>query len=304
MNPIPSRIRVGREVRGAVENAVAVVALESAVLTHGLPEPDNFAALDRMSTAVRASGAVPATCLLLNGDLVVGASRDEALAVSRAPEREKASVRDLGSCLARRVPAGLTVSATLFAAAATGIKAFATGGIGGVHMDASETSDVSTDLVQLSRSPVVTVCSGAKSVLDIRRTLEMLETLGVPIVGYRTRQFPAFYLTSSGQEIECVESVDAIVAIARIQKELGYPAGVIVGNPIPEGDAIEPHLWQQWLMEARDSAAAAGIRGKAVTPYLLDQVARASAGQTVRANLALLEANARLAGEIAVAFTE
>jgi pseudouridine-5'-phosphate glycosidase len=276
-----------------------MVALETAVATHGLPFPRNIDALLAMEEEVVVAGAVPAICLIEKGALWVGASVEQVEAAARDPAREKASVRDLGVALACAVTAGLTVSATLFAAELAGIRVFATGGIGGVHL--GDTGDVSADLHQLARSAAVTVCSGAKSVLDVPRTLEYLETLGVPVFAYRSSTFPAFYLLSSGEPARCVDSVHTIAKVAQAQWELGYASGIVVGNPIPEERALHSEDWQTWLRRAREVAERDRVRGKDVTPYLLAKVAEYSEGRSVEANVALLRSNARLAGEIAVA---
>ncbi|HEX6506240.1 MAG TPA: pseudouridine-5'-phosphate glycosidase [Chloroflexota bacterium] len=297
---LPPSFRLSDEVGLALREGRPVVALESAVFTHGLPEPYNVQIIHSMAQVVRELGAVPAGCLVDDGWVWVGADTVLAESVARNPERQKASVRDLGSAIASCVPAGLTVSATLFVAHRAGIRVFATGGIGGVHAPAT-TGDISADLLQLSRSPVVTICSGAKSVLDIPRTLEALETLGVPVFSYQTPEFPSFYLERTGVSAPMISSAAEIARVAKAQWDLGYKSGIVIGNPIPAGDAIEQQDWKVWLESARTDAAREGIQGKAVTPYLLDRVAAASAGRTVRANVALLESNARLAAEVAAA---
>lgn len=293
-------LRVGSEVSDALHAGKGVVALESAVLTHGLPHPSNIEALEQMGAAVRDADAVPAVCLVHGGRLWIGATDALARQLAGEPAREKASVRDLGRCAALGLSAGLTVSATLFAAHLAGIRVFATGGIGGVHTGASDSGDISADLLQLSRTPVVTVCSGAKSVLDIPRTLEFLEMAGVPVYSYRTRRFPAFYLTDSGAPSLAVESVRDIAAIARMQWDLGYSSGIVIGNPVPDSLALPRESWELWLAQAQAAAQQQGIAGKDVTPFLLASVAESSEGRTVDTNLSLLQSNARLAGEIAV----
>lgn len=297
---LPSHVRLGEEVAAALHKGRPIVALESAVITHGLPEPRNLDAAQGMAEAVRASGAIPAICLVDEALLWIGADLERAASVARNPKREKASVRDLGLVIAAGTPAGLTVSATLFAAALAGIRVFATGGIGGVHAPFGS-ADVSADLLQLSRSPVVTVCSGAKSVLDIPRTLEFLETTGVPVFSYRTPDFPGFYLSKSGVTAPVLSSPHEAARVARTQWELGLMTALLLGNPIPAGEQIEDDDWREWLQEAQRMAVRDQIQGKAVTPYLLDRVATLSAGRTVRANIALLESNASLAADVAVA---
>jgi pseudouridine-5'-phosphate glycosidase len=294
-------LTLGDEVRDALERKAAVVALESAVITHGLPEPRHLEAAEAMADAVRAAGATPALCLVHRGRLCAGASLEDAGAVAANPTREKASARDLGRVIATGADAGLTVSATLSAAHAAGIRVFATGGIGGVHLGAEETGDVSADLLELSRRPVVTVCAGAKSVLDVPRTLEFLETAGVPVVGYRSERFPAFYVRDSGLPVPCLPDAATVARAATAQWALGSTAGMVVGNPIPASAAIDPEQWSGLLTQAMEAAERDGVRGQAVTPYLLAQVARISEGRTVRANVALLVNNARLAAEIALA---
>lgn len=292
-------LRVSEEVRCALADRVPLVALESAVLTHGLTDPHHLRAARLMEEAIRAAGAVPALCLVQDGALWVGANYEQAEAVSCDPRREKASVRDLGLVLASGVPAGLTVSATLLAAHQAGIRVFATGGIGGVHRNATESGDISADLGQLARTPVITVCAGAKSVLDIPRTLEFLEMAGVPVFAFGTPCFPAFYLRDSGCTVPALYSPYDVALAVRRQWDLGHETGVVVGNPLPAEEAICPADWDAWLAAAERDALAAGVRGKQVTPFLLERVADLSDGRTVRANLALLAANAQLAAEIA-----
>jgi pseudouridine-5'-phosphate glycosidase len=293
-------VRLGDEVAAALQEGRPIVALESAVITHGLPEPHNLEAARSMAEAVRAGGAVPAICLVDESQLWIGAGLERAAAVARNPKREKASVRDLGAAISMRIAAGLTVSATLFAAGLAGIRVFATGGIGGVHSP-TISGDVSADLLQLGRSPVITVCSGAKSVLDIPRTLEFLETAGVPVFSYRTPDFPGFYLSKSGVSTPVLSSPGEVARAARTQWELGLEIGLVLGNPIPAEERIPDEEWRGWFDEAQLSVERDGMRGKAVTPYLLGRVATLSGGRTVQANLALLQSNASLAAEVAVA---
>lgn len=294
-------LAVRPEIASALAENRPVVALETAVVTHGLPAPSNLEAVRRMEAAIRQEGATPATCLCLDGQLVVGASPAEVETAAGDPAVRKAAVRDLGYVLARHLPAGLTVSATLLAAAGAGIRVFATGGIGGVHLDVRESGDISSDLAQLARSPVVTVCAGSKSVLDIPRTLELLETLGVPVYGFQTEIFPAFYLRSSGRAVTALSDVTEVAAVALAQWRVGQESGLVLGNPVPAEGAITPERWQDWLQRATGEAAQHHVQGPQVTPFLLSRVAEYSGGETVRSNLALLAANARLAGRIAAA---
>jgi pseudouridylate synthase len=300
--PDSSYFVVSRDVRRALVEGMPVVALESAVLTHGLPLPQNLEAAEAMWKAVRSEVAVPAICLVSRGKLLIGASLEEATELTRDQDREKVSVRELGTVLASGACGGLTVSATLFAAHLAGIRVFATGGIGGVHH--GDAGDVSSDLQQLAHTPVVTVCSGAKSVLDIPRTLELLETLGVPVLGYQTSDFPAFYVERSGLTVREITTPGDVARIAELQGELGYESGILLANPIPSKDAISSQEWSGWLAHARREAELKTVRGKDLTPFLLARVAAASEGQTIRANLALLEANAGLAAQVAAAMVK
>src|SRR5579859_511099 len=257
---VPAQVCLGDEVAAALRAGRPIVALESAVFTHGLPEPRNLEAVECMADAVRSRGAIPAICLVDESLLWIGADLDRAASVARNPSREKASVRDLGMLLAIGRAAGLTVSATVFAAGLAGIQVFATGGIGGVHAPVGS-GDVSADLLQLSRSPVITVCSGAKSVLDIPRTLEFLETVGVPVFGYRTADFPGFYLSQSGMSVPRVSSPDEVAHVARMHWDLGLATGLVLGNPIPAHERIAEDDWHAWLQEAQDAAEQDHIQG-------------------------------------------
>jgi pseudouridine-5'-phosphate glycosidase len=246
---------------------------------------------------------VPATIALIEGSLVVGLSDDqlEHLA-ARGHDAAKASCRDLAPLLVRRATAGTTVAATMRIAALAGIAVFATGGIGGVHRGAEHSFDISADLSELARTPVAVVCAGAKSILDIGKTLEVLETLGVPVLGYRTDEFPAFYARSSGHAVS--HRFDSAQDIARViawHRRVGHAGGVLVANPIPEGAALDAGGIEARIAEATAQAEAAGISGKALTPYLLQRINELSGGESLQANIALAKNNAALAGAIALA---
>ncbi|MGH2447600.1 MAG: pseudouridine-5'-phosphate glycosidase [Chloroflexota bacterium] len=301
MPSLGNRLRLGDDVARALEHGGAVVGLETAVLTHGLPEPQNLSALRAMMAAVEGRGAVPAVCLTLAGELWIGAGWKQIETVARAPHRIKVGVDGLAAALVANAPGGLTVSGTLAALQARGIRVFATGGIGGVHAGVQETGDVSADLHQLARSTVIVVTAGAKSILDIPRTAEYLETLGIPVLGYRSSTLAGFYLTSSGLSIRQVESVTDIAEIARVHWALGAASGVLVSNPLQAAEALEQEGWQGWLDEAHRQARAQGVHGKDVTPFLLEQVGILSEGRTIEANLRLLRHNAEVAAEVAVA---
>jgi pseudouridine-5'-phosphate glycosidase len=297
------------EVMEALRHGRPVVALESTLIAHGLPWPVNRETAHAAEEAVRAVGAVPATIAVLRGRPTVGldAAEIEALAESvREPGGtpvRKASRRDLAAAVAAGATAATTVAATLWLAHRAGIRVFATGGIGGVHPvsphEPGSAFDVSADLTELARTPVAVVCAGAKSILDLAATLEVLETNGVPVVGYGTDEFPAFYLTSSGLPVSArVDTPGQAAALLQAHWELGG-AGVVLAQPLPAGDALEPAVFAPALAAAERDAVRQGVRGPARTPFLLARLAELTGGRTLRANQALIVANAHRAAEVA-----
>jgi pseudouridine-5'-phosphate glycosidase len=294
-----SALRVHPDVDRALAAGGAVVALESTVLTHGLPAPDNLALAERLAQTVLAAGATPAVVAVLDGEARIGLPAADLATLCTDPAAGKLSVRDLAPALAQRISGGTTVAATAHLAARAGIRVFATGGIGGVHRGAARSWDVSADLEALARTPIAVVCSGAKSVLDLRATLERLETLGVPLLGYRSAAFPGFYLTESGYPVDWVVRTPAEAAEAlQTHWDLGL-AGVLVTNPVPADAAMDADLHDRALRSAL--AAAESERGKAVTPALLEHFHRVTGGASVATNVALLASNAEVAAQIAVA---
>jgi len=298
-------LTLGDEVRAALTDGRPVVALESSLIAQGLPLPHNLETALAAEDAVRAAGAIPATTAIADGRLVVGAARDllERLA---EPDRTvaKAGSRDIGPLLASGVMASTTVSATMRAAHLAGIAIFATGGIGGVHRGAAATFDVSSDIDELAATPVAVVCSGAKSILDLPATLELLETRRVPVVGYGVDELPAFYSASSGLRLSHrVDGPAAAAAAIAAHRSVPGSGGILVTQPPPPELAIEGAEIDGWIDEALRSADAQGVRGGAVTPHLLRHLAAASGGRTLAVNVALIVANARTAGEIASALT-
>lgn len=278
----------------------AIVALESTVFAHGLPRPRNLETALAMEAVVREEGAMPATIGLVSGHILVGLSRGEIQRLAKSEEVAKVSRRDFAPVLASGGLGATTVTGTLAVAVAAGIRVMATGGIGGVHRGAEQSFDISADITELARSPVAVVCSGAKAILDLPRTLEVLETAGVPVVGYRTSEFPAFYSRTSGLGLEhSVGDPSAAAQIVKTQRELGFQQAVVFCNPPPQ--AMEERELRELVEEALRSAAANGISGKAVTPYLLEHLAQMSNGRTLETNVALLVDNARLAARIALA---
>jgi pseudouridine-5'-phosphate glycosidase len=280
----------------------AVVALESTLIAHGLPWPENLETAREAESAVRRAGAVPATVAVLGGVIRVGLSAGEVEQVARAGRFVKASRGDLAAAVARGLDAATTVSATLWVARRHGVGVMATGGLGGVHRGAATTFDVSTDLDELARADgALVVCSGFKSILDLPATLDALETRGVPVVGYRTGELPAFTTVSSGLPLEVrVDDPAGAAAVVRTHRALGIPGAVVLAQPVPESEALDRDAMEAALAAALDEARAQGVTGKAVTPFLLDRVRRATGGRSLRANRALVVNNAGLAGEVAV----
>lgn len=289
-------LTISEPVREALTVGRPVVALESTVIAHGLPHPANVEVAREMEAAIRAEGAVPATIALLDGRIVVGLDDAQLERVGTEPGVLKASRRDLGVALARRATAATTVAGTLACAALAGIRVFATGGIGGVHRGAAASFDISADLIELARSPVLTVCAGAKAILDLPLTLEYLETHGVPVIGYQTSELPAFYSPTSGLPVpHRAETPDAVAAIATAQWDAGLGGGLLVTCPIPAELALPAGAMRAAIDAALAEAAARDIRGPATTPFLLARVAELTGGESIAANRALLLNNARLA---------
>ena len=277
-----------------------VVALETTVVTHGLPHPDGIAAALALEDEVRQSGATPATIGILRGAIRIGISREELDELATTPDVCKTNLSNLAAVVASGGLGSTTVAATMWAAHMNGIRVFATGGIGGVHRGADETGDVSSDLTALGRVPVAVVCAGAKAILDLPRTLELLETLGVPILGLETDDFPAFYRRSSGLRVDRrVDSIADLAAAVDAHFRLGLGTGVLVANPIPGADEMPRDLYDQALQAALADMKAEGVRGRAVTPFLLDRLRVLTSGESVRTNLALLLHNARVAARLA-----
>ena len=300
------RVLVYPEVAEALASGHGVVALESTIISHGLPRPDNLRIAREIEAEVRAAGAVPATVAVIDGLAHIGLDDAALTRIATDDDIVKASARDLATVAARGGTAATTVAATAHLAARAGIVAFATGGIGGVHRQARDSWDESADLYALSRIPILVVCSGVKSVLDIPATLERLETLNVAVLGYRTSTFPGFYLADSGHPLDWrVDSPDEVAEVLCARRELGTSdSGLVLANPIPVAEQLDPALHDRVLSAALEAAGAARIRGKDVTPFLLDFFHRETQGASLRANIALARGNAGVAAEIAVAFAK
>jgi pseudouridine-5'-phosphate glycosidase len=298
MKPSPPLI-LHPEVAEAVRSGRPVVALESTLIAHGLPWPLNLETAREAEAAVRAEGAVPATVAVWQGRPTVGLRDPELEQLARSRDVLKASRRDLAVAVAQRRNAATTVAATMFLAHLAGVRLFATGGIGGAHRDTGQPWDISADLLELSRTPVAVVCAGAKSILDIPRTLEILETQGVPVVGYGTDEFPAFYMRSSGEPVSArVDSPADAAALVRAHWQL-HGAGVVLAQPMPEDRSLPPEEFEHALAQVEGRAAEVGVHGKELTPFLLARLAEVTRGKTLEVNQALVTANARLAGQVA-----
>lgn len=297
-------LRFSEEVRRALEAGQPLVALETSVVAQGLPYPDNLAATRACEEAIRRAGAVPAATAIIDGQLCVGLEEPEMRRLAEGKERLlKVASRDLAVAMATRATGGTTVSATCEMAAAAGIRVFSTGGIGGVHRGASEHFDISQDIAALARFPVAVVCAGAKSVLDLPKTMELLETAGVPVIGVGTDELPSFYSQGSGIPLEHrADDVDTAARIARARFESLKQGGVLYTVPPPEETSLPRNEVELHIAATLADADRQGIRGKAVTPFLLSEMAKRTGGKTLKANLALLTNNARFAGQLAVAY--
>jgi pseudouridine-5'-phosphate glycosidase len=301
---LPARTVLSSEVADALSAGLPVVALESTLLAHGLPRPDNRRAADDVENAVRTGGAVPATIAVLDGVAHVGLTSDEVDRVCADPDQAKLGVRDLPVAAARGLSGATTVSSTALLAAAAGIGVFATGGLGGVHRQSVDTFDESADLTALSRTSIVVVCAGVKSILDVPATLERLESLSVTVVGYRTTAFPGFYVADSGSSLDwSVGTPQEAAAVFAARREFS-PGAVVVANPLPVDAQLDPALHDRVIAGALAAAEQAGVRGKDVTPFVLDHLHRASEGATLAVNVDLVLRNAELAGQIAAALAE
>lgn len=293
---------IADDVARALQSQRPVVALETTVVTHGLPHPQGLECASMLESEVRLHGATPATIGILAGRVRVGLTPGELAQLAASEGVTKLNLSNLAAVLAQGTAGSTTVAATMWAAARAGIAVFATGGIGGVHRGANETGDVSADLTALARYPVAVVCAGAKAILDLPRTVEMLETLGVPVYGLATDEFAAFYRRRSGLRLDArFDSVEALAAAVRQHLALGLGTGVLVVNPIPEADEMPQALYDRALGEALAAAEREGVGGRAVTPFLLERMRQATGGESIRANVALLRNNARVAGLLAAA---
>jgi pseudouridylate synthase len=292
---------VSEEVAAAIAQRRPVVALETTLVTHGLPQPDGVRVAMGLEDVVRRAGAVPATIGVVAGKIHVGMSRAELEQLANTKNVSKLNLSNFAASLAARESGSTTVAATMFVAERAGIRVFATGGIGGVHRGTAESGDVSADLIALSRFQVAVVCAGAKAILDLPKTVEMLETLGVPVLGFGTDEFPAFYRRQSGLRVDrrC-DDVAALAAVVRTHFDLGFGTGVVIGNPIPAADELPHEIYERAIVKTLAEARAQGVKGRDVTPFLLEHMRKLTEGKSVAVNEALLVNNARVAAELAV----
>lgn len=303
MNPLQDRVVIHPEVRDALEAGQAVVALESTIIAHGMPYPANLETAKRVEGVVRRHGAIPATIAVLNGHIHVGLCDHELEQIARAKHVRKVSRRDLPVVLALAEMGATTVAGTMCCASMAGIRVFVTGGIGGVHRQGETTMDVSADLTELARTSVAVVCAGAKAILDLRRTLEVLETHGVPVIGYGTEEFPAFYCRMSGLPVDRrIDAPEQVADVMRMKWSLRLDGGLLITVPVPESHAMSAEEVDGVIASALEDAERRGIRGKDVTPFLLANIVERTGGRSLETNIALVENNARVGAEIAVAY--
>jgi pseudouridylate synthase len=296
---------ISAEVRSAIENNRPVVALESTIISHGMPYPKNVETALNVEQIIRDQGAIPATIAILNGRLKVGLSHDEIEMLGKAGNVVKASRRDIPFIIAKGLNGATTVASTMILADLAGIRVFATGGIGGVHRGAETSFDISADLIELSQTNVAVICAGAKSILDINLTLEFLETHGVPVVGYQTDELPAFYTSKSGFKVDYrVDSPEELAKAIKAKWDLNLQGGVIVANPIPKAYEMDSKVIEQVISEAVRQQVAAGVKGKESTPFLLAKVKELTGGDSLDSNIQLVYNNAKVGAQLAVALSQ
>jgi len=298
----PRHLNVKDEVRSALAEGKPVLALESTIIAHGMPYPENVETALRVEQIVRDGGAIPATIAVMNGQIHIGLTNDELVHLAKAENAMKLSRRDLPFALAQNKLGATTVASTMIAAAMAGIEVFATGGIGGVHRGAEKTWDVSADLIELSNTNVTVICAGAKAILDLPKTMEYLETFGVPVIGFGTKELPAFYSKKSGIPLEMsVSSPRELAHLIETKRALGLSGGILVVNPIPEAYNMDFDQMEKVIEKALEAARNKGIQGKAVTPFLLKSIKEFTSGQSLASNIELVLNNAQLGAAVAVA---
>ena len=294
---------ISEEIQNSIKGNGSVVALESTIISHGMPFPQNLETALEVESIIRREGAIPATIAVLEGRIKIGLSNLELEQFAQRTKTVKVSSRDLPLALSQKQDGGTTVAASMICASMAGISVFVTGGIGGVHRGSEKTMDISGDLMELARTNVAVVCAGIKSILDIPRTLEYLETQGVPVIGYRTDEFPAFYTTTSGYSVQSrINTAEEIARCMKVKWELGLEGGMVIANPVLPEDAMDEVVIEEAITKSLKEASEKGIDGKAVTPFLLERINQLTDGESLKTNIALVCNNALVGAKIASAY--
>ena len=294
---------ISEEIQDSIKEKGPVVALESTIISHGMPFPQNLETALEVESIIRKEGALPATIAVIEGRIKIGLSNIELEQFAQGTKTVKVSSRDLPLALSQKQDGGTTVAATMICSRMAGISVFVTGGIGGVHRGSEKTMDISGDLMELARTNVAVVCAGIKSILDIPRTLEYLETQGVPVIGYRTDEFPAFYTTTSGYSVQSrINTAEEIARCMKVKWELGLDGGLVIANPVLPEDAMDEVVIEEAIAKSLKEASEKGIDGKSVTPFLLERISQLTDGESLKTNIALVCNNALLGAKIASAY--
>ena len=294
---------ISEEIQDSIKEKGPVVALESTIISHGMPFPQNLETALEVESIIRKEGALPATIAVIEGRIKIGLSNLELEKFAQGTKTVKVSSRDLPLALSQKQDGGTTVAATMICSRMAGISVFVTGGIGGVHRGSEKTMDISGDLMELSRTNVAVICAGIKSILDIPRTLEYLETQGVPVIGYRTDEFPAFYTTTSGCLVQSrINTTEEIARCMKVKWELGLEGGMVIANPVLREDAMDEEVIEEAITKSLKEASEKGIDGKAVTPFLLERISQLTDGESLKTNIALVCNNALVGAKIASAY--
>lgn len=294
---------ISEEIQNSIKGNGPVVALESTIISHGMPFPQNLETALEVESIIRKEGAIPATIAVVEGRIKIGLSNLELEQFAQGTKTVKVSSRDLPLAISQKQDGGTTVAATMICARMAGISIFVTGGIGGVHRGSEKTMDISGDLMELARTNVAVVCAGIKSILDIPRTLEYLETQGVPVIGYRTYEFPAFYTTTSGYSVQSrINTAEEIARCMKVKWELGLEGGMVIANPVLREDAMDEEVIEEAITKSLKEASEKGIDGKAVTPFLLERISQLTDGESLKTNIALVCNNALVGAKIASAY--
>ena len=294
---------ISEEIQNSIKENGPVVALESTIISHGMPFPQNLETALEVESIIRKEGAIPATIAVVEGRIKIGLSNLELEQFAQRTKTVKVSSRDLPLALSQKQDGGTTVAASMICASMAGISVFVTGGIGGVHRGSEKTMDISGDLMELARTNVAVVCAGIKSILDIPRTLEYLETQGVPVIGYRTDKFPAFYTTTSGYSVQSrINTAEEIARCMKVKWELGLEGGMVIANPVLREDAMDEEVIEEAITKSLKEASEKGIDGKAVTPFLLERISQLTDGESLKTNIALVCNNALVGAKIASAY--